>query len=176
MKELFNFKSLILSLCTNYLRSFVKNMQQVTVKNIDLDRWVIYLYIRGNNKITPHNIYDVFFDPILVSCMTSEDASKIGYCYALSQDCLACNHEIHSEYSISEPINPSKKFICEIISLDRKRNVIFSKNTKRNIDECVMSPQQIIGKKDLIAMFNPIQACFIGFLAGLAKMRVRSTV
>lgn len=158
-----------------YIRSFVDNANHVSVKKIDLDRFIIHLYIRGNNAITPFRLYDVFFDSILISCMASEDASKIGYYYALSQDYLACSSEITSGYSITESINSSKNFIFEIISLDRKRNVVFSKTTKKkDIDEWVMSPQQIIDRKDLIAGFNPIQACFIGMLAGLAKNRLRS--
>ena len=50
--------------------------------------------------------------------------------------------------------------------MDRKKNIVFNYASQNYTKEFNMSPLEIKSRKGLIKNFHPIQACYIGLLAG----------
>ncbi len=148
-----------------YINSFRRNMLNTHVKEIDIKHNKVVLYARGNTNYLYLDIFEVFYDFQLISAIKSEISVKIGYYCGLNYSQLIHNNNNNKLFNYS--IHDYNSCICSIISCDRKKNISFLISYKKMKKESYMSPRQIIGKKGLIEKFHPIQACYIGMLAGI---------
>ncbi len=151
----------------NYVNSFKNNMVKSTVKNIDFKNKKIALFIRGSRDVIHFNIFDIFYDTILISSLSSLSSFEIGYFCGINFSLFSKSAGKKSlDYSLNS--NP-EKYCCSIIYMDRKKNIVFNYVSKNCIKEFNMSPLEIKNRKGLIKNFHPIQACYIGLLAGCYK-------
>lgn len=160
--RIFNFLSL-----SNYVKSFKSNMGNPTVKKIDFKNNKIAVFVRGSRDIVHFNIFDIFYDTSLLSSLSSSSGFEIGYFCGVNFAYFSKNSERKSfDYSLY--LN-AEKYRCSIIYIDRKKNIVFNYTTKNYTKEFNMNPLAIKNQKGLIKNFSPIQACYIGLLAGCYK-------
>lgn len=159
-------KKVFLSPIKKYIDSFKKNTTIIIVKKLDFEKNLIFLYARGLNNYFHLDIYNIVFDIPLLSKIQAEFAVKIGYQCGLNyQDFLKRVNKKAPNYIIN---NQSDGF-CTILSCDRNKNITFKMASRKRKNIYTKKPEQIISKKYLINNFHPLQACYIGLLAGIAK-------
>lgn len=162
--KIYNFISLNLS---NYVNSFKNNMVKSTVKNIDFKNKKIALFIRGSKDVIHFNIFDIFYDFTLISSLSSPSSFEIGYFCGINFSHFSKTAGKKSfDYSLN---SNSEKYCCSIIYMDRKKNIVFNYVSQNYTKEFNMSPWEIKNRKGLIKNFHPIQACYIGLIAGCYK-------
>lgn len=145
-----------------YIRQFQASTSN-SVKHIDLHKYNVILFIRGAKTHAIFKLSDLIFEDLIISSLTSEEAATIGFCYGRNFEKMNLrNNKKIFQYCISN----MKKTRYSIISIDRRKNIIFSSTEKNDSSPKTMSPSQIIRIKKLINKFHPIQACYIGILAG----------
>lgn len=157
------FKKPIISLF-NYFNLFEFNFKP-TVKKIDYMNNKVSLFFRGSKDIVHLNIFDVFYDSSLISSLHSLISFEIGYICGVKFGAFS---NLSNSKSFDYSIIPDSKieYNCTITSIDRKKNIIFryvSSNTTKDLN---ISPIEFIHRSSLINQFHPIQACYIGLLAG----------
>ncbi len=152
--------------CGNlYFNSFKKNIKSSVLEKIDNFNFEVILHIRGTRECIPYKLCEVIFDIAIISSLSSEDASDIGYNYGLHYKEMGLKN--HNSYTFM--INPSEKRQFTLLSLDRKKNITFSFQEKNKIKSLNMNPEDIFKTKSILKGFHPVQACYIGILAGIRK-------
>ena len=56
-----------------------------------------------------------------------------------------------------------------IVSIDRNKCIGFITNLSNKPKQIYMQPMHILSQKKLINDFHPVQACFIGIIAGIKR-------
>ena len=151
----------------NYVNYFKNNMMKSTVKYFDFKNKKIALFIRGSRDVIHFNIFDIFYDSTLISSLSSSSSFEIGYFCGINFSHFS---KISGKKSFDYALNSNpEKYCCSIIYMDRKKNIVFNYVSQNYIKEFNMSPLEIKNRKSLIKNFHPIQACYIGLLAGCYK-------
>lgn len=120
------------------------------------------MHTRGINSPLHLKFDAIIKEESLLNSFSSRHASYIGYYYGI--------HSVSSPgvtnakgYFHCFTDNPVNKYT--IRGLDRHRNVIYMDQINKN--QMTRSPDQIMGLPDIIINFPPLQACYIGILAGI---------
>lgn len=146
-----------------YFSFFINYMNTSTIEKIDLRNFEVLVYSKGARNSIPYKLNEIIYDFALISSLSSEDASYIGYYYG-------CNYEkmnIDKRRSYNFLINPAKSNKYNVIAVDRRKNVIFCTNTNKHLENRSMKPEELLMSKTLLRGFHPTNACYIGLLAGI---------
>lgn len=122
-------------------------------------------FISAPIKLTFDEIVNDF---VMLSNFASKHASWIGYYYGKHYNELInkkSNYDVFFDFSIDDQ---SGKF--NILMLDRHGNIIYL--NKDNNTTCSISPVNAITNEHIISKFTPIQACYIGILAGTSTKKM----
>src|SRR3990167_3681188 len=128
------------------------------IEAVDLEKNVIVLHCRGTNSSIRLGLEELIYDTAILANLSPKHAAWIGY-YA------GKTHSIKRKKQKDDfSIQPTKgKY--NIMMLDRHGQILYS---KPNNDAMVsISPELAVRNNQLINQFGPIQACYIGLLAGI---------
>ncbi len=132
------------------------------IEHIDIERQTIVVHTRGINAPQHLKFDTVIKDEVLLNSFSARHASYIGYYYGISNS--SSTRDTNSKgYFYCFTDDSSNKYT--IRGLDRHRNVIYMDQINKN--QITRSPDQIMGLTDAINNFPPLQACYIGILAGI---------
>lgn len=138
------------------------------IEHIDMEKQTIIVHTRGINAPLPLKFDAIIKDEALLNSFSSRHASYIGYYYGIhNNSSKKDNHTKGYFYCFTE--NTSSKYT--IHGLDRHRNVIYMDQINKN--QMTRSPEQIMGLTDIINNFPPLQACYIGILAGINHAKLQ---
>ena len=138
------------------------------IEAIDLNTKIIIIHCSGISAPIKLTFDEIINDFIMLSNFASKHASWIGYYYGKHYNELLNkrgNYDVFSDFSIDDQ---SGKF--NILMLDRHGNVIYL--NKDNSTTCSISPVNAITNEHIISKFTPIQACYIGILAGTSTRKM----
>lgn len=146
--------------CLNQLNQFSDSYCRLEEVNLETEE--IIIYCRGTRTIVKSKISDVVMDIAIIQNLTAVQASWLGYYYG----------------SKSHFVNQKRKGLSlncfkgkyQIISQDRKGEVTYQEINSKKIYKA--NPIDILSDESLIGDFDPTQACYIGILSGI--MRVKS--
>lgn len=161
-------KKLFLFPINKYIDSFKKNSTNTVVKKLDFEKNLIFLYARGFSNYFYLDIFNIIFDIPLLSTIEPELAVKIGYQCGLNYQVFLKRSDKKLPNYI---INNHDDGFCTILSCDRNKNITFKMAFHKEAKIFTKKPEQIISKKYLINNFHPLQACYIGLLAGIVAMQ-----
>ncbi len=132
------------------------------IEYIDIERQIIVVFTRGINAPLHLKFDAVIKEIAFLNSFSSIHASYIGYYYG-----------IHNKKT-RENNNPRSYFYCfaddssnkyTIRGLDRHRNLIYINQVNKK--QITQPPDQIMALNEVIANFPPLQAYYIGMLAGI---------
>ena len=149
------------------LKSMLSNKKLSLLKHIDFKNRNMAYYCRGMNRLTYTPIDQVISDHHLISSFQPQEASLIGYFFGL-YFYKKINFEIYKTNFKQE--KKESPFIIEMI--DRAGNLVYL-NTF-NDSKYSTSPNNIFHVHSLIKNFSPIQAAYIGILAGMNASKIKS--
>ena len=132
------------------------------IEHIDMERETIVVHTRGITAPLHLKFDAIIKEEALLNSFSSRHASYIGYCYGVHNG-SATKDTNAKGYFYCFTDNPSNKYT--IRGLDRRRNVIYMDQINKN--QITRSPDQIMGLTDIIINFPPLQAFYIGILAGI---------
>lgn len=141
---------------------FVDKQCLSRIEHIDIERQTIVVHTRGINAPLHLKFDAIIKEEALLNSFSSRHASYIGYYYGVHNG-IATRDTNSKGYFYCFTDNPSNKYT--ILGLDRHRNVIYMDQINKN--QITRSPDQIMGLTDIIINFPPLQACYIGILAGI---------
>lgn len=145
----------------NYFLNFFKNLNISKVKTIDLSTFNVVLYSKGSRNNMCYKLEDIIYDFALISSLSPEEASYIGYYYG----CNYTKFGLLKKHNYNFLINTSISNKYNLLAIDRKKNIIFSaSNSTQNHS---MSPDEIFNSKHILRGFSSTTACYLGLLAGL---------
>jgi len=132
------------------------------IEKIDISKRIIVIHCRGVNAPIRLSFDELINDNILLSNLSPKHASWVGYYYGKYYiDLIRSKHNRTTEFDYSIE-NSTGKF--KVIMLNRKGDLIYTDN---HYDKNhVISPINAMANDIIIANFDPIQACYIGILAG----------
>ncbi|MDP3560057.1 MAG: hypothetical protein Q8R79_06910 [Legionellaceae bacterium] len=145
-----------------FCNHFVNKKHLSRIEHIDMERKTIVVHTRGVNAPLHLKFDAIIKEEALLNSFSSIHASYIGYCYGVHSRVLAKDTDAKG-YFYCFTDNPSNKYT--IRGLDRHRNVMYIDQTNKN--QIIRSPVQIMALTDIIINFPPLQACYIGILAGI---------
>lgn len=152
----------IIHLLSKYSSFFKNELNKSVIGNIDTKNFSVHLHTKGSKNFTTYKLSDVIYDKALISSLTPKEASTLGYQYGLNFKSL---EQIGKNYNLT--LYNSKSSLYNLLSIDRNKNIIFSYNVGLNILNKQMSPEAIYRSDTILKGFHPIQACYIGLLAGM---------
>lgn len=136
------------------------------IEEINLERKNIVIHCRGINSPIKLSLDEIIHDSMILSNLSPKQASWIGYYYGKYYKNSINNKKNYNnfiDFSIDEE---SDKF--KIKMLDRQGNVIYSHDDKFY----TIQPIKALNNESIINNFTPIQACYIGILAGTAPKKI----
>lgn len=145
---------------------FKKSLNKSVILKIDIVSATAYLYSKGTRVHSLYSFSEILFDKAILSSLSSKDASIIGFHYGLSR-CSSKGLNERFEFSLFNTDDAN----YNLVSIDRKKNIIFSYIIGTKIATRQMSPNDILDSKHIIDGFHPIQACYIGYLGGIENLK-----
>lgn len=168
-------KSLFLKIkCFFNAENFYKNIRNkftyksdpmCRLEKIDLAKKIIIIHCRGLISPIKLSLDEAIYDSMILSNLTSKQASWIGYYYGKYYKNSINdkkNYNNFSAFSIDEGSN-----IFKIKMINRQGNIIYSYGDKLY----TIQPIRALNDESTIKNFNPIQACYIGILAGTSTKK-----
>jgi hypothetical protein len=138
------------------------------IEHIDMERQTIIVHSRGINAPFSLKFDEIIKDEALLSSFSARHASYIGYYYGIHNDNSTKDTNTKGYFQCFTD-NPSNKYT--IRGLDRHRNVVYMDQVNKN--QITRSPDQIMGVSDIVNNFPPLQACYIGILAGINHAKLQ---
>ncbi len=141
--------------------NYIKN-KSYRIEMINIPKKTIVLHCPGVDAPIKMTFKELIFDSRMLSNLSPKHASWVGYYYSkyCSEVFRADKHlNIKFDYSIE---NSYGKF--RIIMLNRKSELIYIDS--RSNQTKIISSSNAISNPEFIKNFHPIQACYIGILAG----------
>ncbi len=148
----------------NFVKSIkYKIINEITlchIEEINLTEKTIIIHCKGVDAPIKLTLDEIINDPIILANLSSKQASWIGYYYGKHYSELINEKNVYSNilnFSIDDASGKS-----QIIMLNRHGHLIYS--NQNNI--YTISPINAMRSETIITQFTPIQACYIGLLAG----------
>ena len=132
--------------------------------NIEVENNLIQLQLIGKAIVFSYKLSEFSNLTSIISTLSAKDASSIGYHVG----------KYHHKTNHSDTMSNKPLFLkhgvgkYKMIYEDRDRNICYL-NTK-NREKFTRSPYEIFATHQLITKFDPSQAFYIGFLAGLTNI------
>ncbi len=142
------------------------------IEKIDFPKKIVIISFRGMNFAIKINFNEIIMDSIILSNLSPKHASWIGFYYGKyycdmidkRNPCAAIDNFYFFIESATEKFNS--------IMLDRYGDLIYL-DIDSNITRTA-SPINIMRDEKIIMRFDPIQACYIGILAGTSRKKKMS--
>ena len=164
-------KSLIYSL-SEFIISQITNgrIPLCSIEEIDLTHRTVAIHCKGVRVPIKLTFDEVINDYMILSNLSPKHASWVGYYYGkYYTDLISQNTGHHDSLNFDFSTNASSGKL-NILMLARNSDLIYlDKNDKSHI----ISPIKVVTQENLIAGFDPIQACYIGILAGTSRSKKR---
>ncbi len=145
---------------------FVDKQCLSRIEHIDIEKQTIVVHTRGINAPLHLKFDAIIKEEALLNSFSSRHASYIGYYYGIHNGKTLETANARGYFHCFTD-NPLKKYT--IRGLDRHRNLIYIDQINNN--QMTRSPDQIMALTDLIINFPPLQACYIGILAGISHTK-----
>lgn len=139
------------------------------IEEINLEKKVIIIHCRGINSPIKLSLDEAIYDTMILSNLTPKQASWIGYYYGKyyrGSINSKKNQNSFVDFAIDEE---SARF--KIKMLDRQGNIIYSYDDRL----CAIQPIKALNDESIINNFAPMQACYIGILAGTSTKKAIET-
>ena len=138
-----------------------------SIEEINLTKKTIIIHCRSIDAPIKLMLDEVINDPAILANLSSKQASWIGYYYGkyyreLLREENNCSNIFN--FTIDESLEK-----CNIVMLNRHGNLIYSSRVD-NITHTI-SPINALRSENIIMQFTPIQACYIGILAGTYNLK-----
>jgi len=140
-----------------------------SIEEIDLSQKTVSIHCKGVRTPIKLTFDEIINDDMILSNLSPKHASWIGYYYGKYYSDLIttknASHHDSSNFDFSTCNTPCQ---FNMVMLTRNGELIYlDKNNKTH----VISPIKAATQDGLICGFNPIQACYIGILAGSSRAR-----
>lgn len=159
----------------NFLQNYFKDFRNqylnkanplCRLEEINLEKKVIIIYCRGISSPIKLSLEEAIYDTMILSNLTPKQASWIGYYYGkYYKNSMGNKKNQHSlvDFAINE-----ESAMFKIKMLDRQGNIIYSHDDQL----CTIQPVKAMNDESVINNFAPIQACYIGILAGTSTKKI----
>ena len=134
------------------------------IEEFDFDDKIISLYCRGINSLIKLTLDEIINDSVMLTNLSSKQASWVGFYYGKHYQNLMNEKKYCfnvSNFTIDISSKPEK---YNIIMLNRFGHLIYS-NQNNGLARAVLPINAI--NTNIITQFSPMQACYIGVLAGI---------
>src|SRR3990167_4921549 len=141
-----------------------------SIEEIDISQKTVSIHCKGVRTPIKLTFYEIINDDMILSNLSPKHASWVGYYYGkYYTDLISQNTGHHDSLNFDFSTNASSGKL-NILMLARNSDLIYlDKNDKSHI----ISPIKVVTQENLIAGFDPIQACYIGILAGTSRSKKR---
>lgn len=131
------------------------------VLDIDLENDRVEMHFRGRRTVFYRCLSEVITDRRIITSLSSQQACCLGFNYGR----LFLSDRLSSNYApFSLPIK-YKKVGYNIIAQTRSKEIVYTDSVTGN--QYVEHPFAIIQNEYVMTRFDPGQACYLGFLAGI---------
>lgn len=142
---------------------FIEKQCLSRIEHINMEKQTIVVHTRGVHAPLHLKFDAIIKEEALLNSFSSRHASYIGYYYGIHTGTTIENPNNATGYFYCFSESPSNKYT--IRGLDRRKNLIYIDQINKN--QITRAPEQIMGLTDVISDFPPLQACYIGILAGI---------
>lgn len=141
-----------------------------SIEEIDLTHRTVAIHCKGVRVPIKLTFDEIINDYMILANLSSKHAAWVGYYYGKCYtDLISKNTGHHDSMNFDFSTNGSSgKF--NILMLARNRDLIY---LDKNDQSHMISPIKVVTQENLIAGFDPIQACYIGILAGTSRSKKR---
>lgn len=143
------------------------------IEGIDLFNKKISIHCKGVRTPIMLTFDEIINDSMILANLAPKHATWVGYYYGkYYYDLIRNNAKYHDSSNLNFSINStSGKF--KLVMLTRNRELIYH---DQNDHPHVISPIKAATQNHLISRFDPIQACYIGILAGASHARKQKLI
>lgn len=138
-----------------------KNGPVCRIEEIDVIKHSVVIHCRGIEAPIILQFDEIIQDIVILSNLSPQHASWIGYCYGKNYSALR-NHQNPNSFDFSFT-DSNKRY--KIILQDRQGRLVYSDHLTQITHTA--SAEAILTNSSLISQFDSVQACYIGIIAGM---------
>lgn len=159
--KIFNMLTIVINKWIKLLNIKFKSIVPLCrIEEIDLQRKVVVIHCKNINAPIKLTLNEIIKDEAVLTNLSAKQASWIGYYYGKYYKTLVDQKNYWENFNFSIDDFSGN---CMLTMLDRRNNLIYTEKNQTKI----ISPINAIINENIITQFSPMQACYIGILAGI---------